>query len=789
MPLVSTSIPNMVNGVSQQPAALRLASQAEYQKNAYSSVVEGLRKRPPTSFVAKISEGVLGPAYVHTINRDVSERYIVIIQDSDLKVFDLDGNEKSVSFPNGKGYLSASDPASSFRAITVADYTFIVNTGITCQMDATSIPTSRGVEAIVFIKQVNYDTDYKVTVDGTVSSYSTGSTAPISTSTVASNLKSGLSGVSGLEVVQEGPVLWIKKTDGSDFEIKVEDSRSNTQMSLAKEKVQRFSDLPTTAPSGFVVEVVGDQTSNFDNYYVRFDPNNETATFDAGTWNETVKPGIEVAFDKSTMPHGLVRLGDGTFEFRELDWGDRDAGDQDSAPDPSFVGRKIADLFFYKNRLGFLADENVVMSASGEFFNFFPRTVTTIVDSDPVDVSASHVKVSLLRHAVPFNEQLLLFSDQTQFVMEGDSILASEPPDIQVLTEFESSLRAKPVGAGKTVFFATTKGQFSGIREYYIMPDTQAKDAADITAHVPKYIPSGVFKLAVASNEDVLFVLTDQEPNRMYVYKYYWSGSEKMQSAWSFFEFSENCSVLNADFVDTNAYLLMQYPDGVYLERMPVEPGRVDPFAPFEYFLDRKLTDQQADSITYDEVTDQTTFHLPYQVDGEVQVVTRHFDPDTESSTYAPGVVLQKVSQDANWVRVKGDHRTTPVWIGTKFEMRYQFSKQVLKEEALGGGQAIVGEGRLQIRFWSVVYSDTGFFTAEVTPQHRTTNRYKFTGRVIGSANSKIGEVPLESGTFKFPVFSKNDRVVVELVNDTFLPCRFLSGEWEALYTIRSKRL
>ena len=47
MPLVTKSIPNLINGVSQQPSALRLASQAEKVVNCIPSPVEGLKKRPP----------------------------------------------------------------------------------------------------------------------------------------------------------------------------------------------------------------------------------------------------------------------------------------------------------------------------------------------------------------------------------------------------------------------------------------------------------------------------------------------------------------------------------------------------------------------------------------------------------------------------------------------------------------------------------------------------------------------------------------------------------------------
>ena len=76
MPLINRVIPNLVQGVSQQPEVLRLPSQASVQENGFSSVVEGLKKRPNTSHIAKISTSTLANAYVHAINRDASERYI-----------------------------------------------------------------------------------------------------------------------------------------------------------------------------------------------------------------------------------------------------------------------------------------------------------------------------------------------------------------------------------------------------------------------------------------------------------------------------------------------------------------------------------------------------------------------------------------------------------------------------------------------------------------------------------------------------------------------------------------
>ena len=48
-----------------------------------------------------------------------------------------------------------------------------------------------------------------------------------------------------------------------------------------------------------VVEVQGDASNSFDNYYVIF----KTAT---NVWEETVAPGLEIKLDPDTMPHVLI---------------------------------------------------------------------------------------------------------------------------------------------------------------------------------------------------------------------------------------------------------------------------------------------------------------------------------------------------------------------------------------------------------------------------------------------------------------------------------------------------
>ena len=137
------------------------------------------------------------------------------------KFLKLDGTEKTVNKPDGTNYLNTSNPRSVMKTVTIADFTFVVNTSITPAMDsAVSNSASNITQAIVFINQATANTTYSVTVDGVTVTDDTTGNNPLSTDTVASDLATGLnSGLTGFTIARNGPVIHIKKNDGSNFSI------------------------------------------------------------------------------------------------------------------------------------------------------------------------------------------------------------------------------------------------------------------------------------------------------------------------------------------------------------------------------------------------------------------------------------------------------------------------------------------------------------------------------------------------------------------------------------------
>ena len=826
--LYSSTIPNLIQGVSQQPDAQRDPSQGEIQINAVSSLTEGLRKRDCTRTLAKVSSTSFGDAYFHSILRDAAEKYLVVISSSSVKVFDLDGNQKTVSAPSGYSYLSTVTSAKSqIRAQTIADYTFVTNTLKVAAMKATLAPvTARPAanEALVWVKGASYGQTYKVTLNGTTATVTT-AVAPVITSgttvtenrisaaDIAESIKTALAGVSGVTIVRSGSVLHFKSS--STITIAATDARANADITAITSSVQAFTELPTIAPVGYQVEIVGDPGNKFDGFYVQFAPRDGAGTFGEGSWQETVSPGVEYIVDEATMPQLLVRLPDGTFYFGPANgttvggidlpsWGQRVAGDYETAPDPSFIGNTINDIFIYKNRLGFLADENVILSRAKSFFEFFPETVTTILDSDPIDLTASNSRVSVLRYAVPYQDELILFSDQYQFRFNAaETVLTPATAQITVLTQYEIDSNVRPIQIAGSIVFAQVSGDWSQFRDFSVRGAGTAlvADAQSLTEYASSYIPANCFRLTANDTGNAWYALSSKNgyAKRIYTYKYFYrntgGGAERAQSSWSYWELSGADEVLQILCVQEAMYLLVRYGTEVFLERLSVKDRLEEDQTTYPVLLDRRITNTsvtpsavRASAGTYNATTKTTSWTLPFTIKAKTQAWSAY------QAGFNGGVLLGEASSGTT-ITARGNWVGATIFFGEVYDMTYRFSRFKLYRE-VGGGKAAANSARSQIRKAQLRYQDTGYFEIGVTAERRETVTYRFDGTILATRGSLLGTADvgtdvnwLYSGVFDIPILSKGDNCIVEIHNDTPHPCKFSTCEWTGLITAKARSL
>lgn len=831
MSLYSYAIPNLAQGVSQQPDAQRDPSQGEIQINGMSSILEGLRKRDCTQTIAQVSTTDFGDAFIHSILRDNVEEYLAVITSTGVQVFDLDGTAQTVNAPGGYGYLSSiTTPRSHIRAVTIADYTFISNTRTAPAMNTATAPaTARPAahEALIWVRAANYGQTYTVNINGTSASVQT-AVAPVVTSgttvtenrissaDIAQNLITGLGTISGVTLTRNASVIHV--TSANAITISATDARANADITAILSSVQAFTDLPTIAPTGYQIEIAGDPGNAFDGYYVEFTPN--SGTFGEGTWSETVSPGVEYEIDEDTMPHLLVRLPNGNFHFGPADgstqggitiptWGNRVAGDYITAPDPSFIGNPINDIFIYKNRLGFLADENVILSRVREFYEFFPETVTTVLDTDPIDVVASNNRVSILRYAVPYQDELILFSPQYQFRFNAaETVLTPATAQITVLTQFEVDVDVRPQLAGGGIIFAQANGDFTQFREFSVRGAGTAltADAQDLTGYVSAFVPSSVFKMTVNDTSNAVFAISGAAgfENRIYVYKYFirnaGQGAERAQSSWSYWELEAADEILQVLCVRETLFCLVRYGTNIFLEKMPVQDRSPEPptNAPYPLLLDRRVSTttetpaaMRVAAGTYSSTTNLTTWTLPFTATSTVQAWSGY------STTGNGGVLLGYVTTGTS-ITAQGDWSSQPIYFGVPYNFRYRFTRFKLYKE-IGGGKAAANVERTQVRNAKLRYHETAFFKIHVIPEGRDVGIYTFDATILGSRNSALGSAQpngydtddnrFYEGVFNIPIMSRGERCMIEIQNNTPHPCKFSTCEWIALLTGKARSL
>ncbi len=806
MPLISSSIPNLINGVSQQPAALRLASQAEEVINCMPSPVEGLKKRPPMQHIKKLFAGSAGTGrpFTHIVDRDGVIRYLIFIQDNAIKVFDLDGNAQTVSTPNGTSYLNITgEPSSTFRVASIADFTFIVNREKTVAMNTTNKSYNWGTKSMVFIKSADFSTTYRVRLNGTEKSVTTGNssgTAP-DTVTIANDLATQLNTISGFTVTNTDYIIRITKDDGGDYTLESSDTKTADATSAIKGTVDSITDLPTIAEHNFTVKIQGSAVTAFDDYFVKFEATAGSG-FGPGVWRETVAPNIDHLLDASTMPHTLVRNANGTFTFGQFNFTGRIAGDTTTAPNPTFVGSKIKNINLFRNRLVFLADENVILSAADSFERFFPETVQTVLDSDPIDISTGGTSVNFLNSSLAFANTLLLFSLHGQFRLDTGSTtvgtaLTQKTATITAITTFDIVDAIDPIGVGRTVYFGIPKGDFSGLREYFL-PDASGPIplSEEVTSSVPRFVPGNLISMSPSVSEEVITMISKDQPRRVYIYKFFFDDDQKLQSSWSYWEVAANKTLLGGNVLDSDLYTCVEYSDGVYLEKTQLRPETVDSGTEFEILLDRKTTEATCSTslINSGALGVQTVITLPYPMSGTgTMAVVGRF---ASNNTIAHGQVIKATAETLTGgasgngtMTVPGDLSSAKFFVGEIYNMTYEFSTPYLKETPPGGGLAVLANPRLQLRTWSIVFDETSNFSMKITPGQRDELTYPFNGYKIGSGQFPIGTPSLATGKFRVPVMAQNIETKIVLFSDSPLPCRVQSAEWEGWYQERARRL
>ena len=801
---------------------IRVASIADYtfivNREKTVSMLTGNSDKSPAGLTGKST------VFIKAANYDTEYSVTLNGTKKTFKTEKVGGREMPCSFTQSGTNVS----------VVVLNHGLVVDDEIEMKFPTQTTPTGvSGKYVITSVSNDGHSFSYTASTSqtlGTDQSCTAIYNPTLSNVTIANKLATQLHDISSdFTVTNTDYLIQISKAD-DNYTLSSTDNRTGEDTVAIKAVVDDMDDLPVISEHGFIVKVQGTKATELDDYYVKFETTTGSGT-GKGKWQETVAPDITYKFDPATMPHILVRNVDENdnvsftfkkFEYTETNpdgttstktWSHRVAGDEKTAPEPSFVGSAIQNINLFRDRLVLLADENVILSGGSAYDRFWPETVQTQVDSDPVDLSTGGASINFLVSAVAFANTLLLFSRHGQFRLDAGinvgSTLTPKTATITAMTTFDMVDTVDPVAVGRNLYFPIPKGDnFSGIREFFL-PDSSGSVplSEDITSSIPRYLPSNLCSFIASASEEALVLISKDQPGRIYLYKFFYEDDTKLQSAWSYWEVNADAAakkILGAGMVDSDLYAVIEYSDGVYLEKIILRPENVDAGTEMEILLDRKTTESETGLSTAlinpGALGVQTTITLPYPIAaGSQMVVVGRYEAG--NTLLRHGQVIEPLPDlsTSNSITVPGDLKTVPssgdnagktprFFIGERYEMTYEFSTPYIKEEPTGGGVAIAAGPKLQMRTWTVLFDESSAFELKVTPASRDTNTYPYNGIIVGEAPPFIGDPSVLTGTFRVPVMASNIDTKIVISSTSPLPCRFQSAEWEGFYHTRAKR-
>ena len=586
----------------------------------------------------------------------------------------------------------------------------------------------------------------------------------------------------GYEVKMIGTGLYITRpTAQGTFNIT---APSSDLLKVMSNQVKNVDDLPSQCKHGYVVKVANSE-ADADDYYVKFFGHN--GRDGDGVWEECAEPGRNVEFDKATMPIQLVRQANGTFTISQATWENAEVGDSLTNPNPSFVGNKINQLVFFRNRLVFLSDENVIMSRPGEFFNFWSKTATTFTPLDVIDLSCSSEYPAMVYDGIQVNAGLLLFTKNQQFMLTTDSdILSPETAKLNAVASYNFNEKTNPVSLGTTVAFLDNANAFSRFFEMSNVVRQGEPDVVDQSKVISRLLDKDISIVSVSRENSVVF-FSQKNSDTIYCFRYFTTGDKRLLQSWTTWKVTGNiqyhCMLDDALVVitrnnnkDQMIKFSLKLDDNGHFVTDTQDTATTDDDIIYRVHLDHSSSVTAA-ANTYNSTTIKTTIPKPNGYESTKQLVAYDTDAGNDLGRYA------LITVNGSNLEIAGDWSNNTFVIGYLYEMDVQiptlYTTQQVGDKYRSDNKASLIIHRVKFSFGPLgVYSTT--IQRDGKPDFTDTKE-------LGLANFVgANRLPIVSEVVEtVPCYERNTNLRVNVKSSHPAPATLYSLAWEGDYSNR----
>ena len=510
--------------------------------------------------------------------------------------------------------------------------------------------------------------------------------------------------------------------------------------------------------------------------------------FGEGVWEECAAPNLDVKFDVDTMPIQLKRVlpgtfsingggatsyANGAFRFEYPPWDDRDVGDDLTNPKPSFIDSTINKIFFFRNRIGLLSGENVILSRVNDFYNFWAKTAFTIANADPIDLQSTSTYPTDLFDAIEVNAGLLMFSASQQFLLKTDEAqLTPETAIVAYLSSYAFNEKTKPFNMGTTAGWLNSTAKRTRFHEMAGIQRNGEPQVLEQTKVISKLFPDDI-TLVAESTENQMVLFASANKNEVWGYKYYTQGEQRIQSAWFRWELAG--TVTYHCMMDDVYYAVLKNGSVYTLQSFDIRKATdtlLVGTAPTEYLihLDTKK-EISSGSLTYNATTNKTSFTKPTGYDNAGQLAVFCKTAGNNVGRFSKATVN---GSDIEW---EGDWSSLNIILGYLYEMEVELPTIFIQQS---DGQQIRSETRGSLIVHRLNFSFGAVGLIDVTLKRRGRPDYNKTYESIDWDSYISNTLSIsEEHIHTIPVYDRNTNLSVHLNSTHPSPATLNSMTWE----------
>ncbi|UYA98872.1 hypothetical protein IVIADoCa7_46 [Xanthomonas phage vB_Xar_IVIA-DoCa7] len=525
--------------------------------------------------------------------------------------------------------------------------------------------------------------------------------------------------------------------------------------------------------NGKVVRIRPGSGSDSESFYMEARSENGEDGWQKVQWYETagIKHDIKNIFAQMIVHDGVAYVAQDAAGLEALAPASGDhveykpnlVGDGITAPVPAFFGKRITMMREFQDRLLIGSGNNVSASRSGDYLNFFRRTVLSLLDSDPVEMYAHGSEGDVLKAGIMYQRDLVIFGNLRQYLLSGREVLTPSNRNITVIGSIKGGAEAEPIANGNYVFFGKKARDRTSLHDMRPGQTTDTTTVGEVSADLDDYLVGNPVQLCGTSSPDIVLYRTDSDPSKVYVFQYLDSGQQRVQASWSHWQFAPVLGVVCC--LDT-------YDDDIVLLSQRLVGGKT--------YVVADILSLNTDLDRYPHLDSRAPYSTPsaWHTVAEPELYSA---AGKSHEAFLLGTATAKVPKFAAQVPGVESH----LWTGAVSPAIAEPTNPYMRNE---DGQASL-LGSLTFASGLLHVDDTAGVNIKVYRNSNGRDVLRFEGRLLGRSSNLLDTQPVFKGKLPFSIGEDTQNVRYELLSDSWLPLRVTGLEWTGQYYNRTRRV